>query len=89
MPLDNPDWTPRQNVLTKADLDELAKLLAQHPCKFGQITHEQMDKMARLSDFFDRAEKKIMDSITYAVLAILGGLLWMLYNHGFFIGKKG
>ncbi|MFZ4856121.1 MAG: hypothetical protein ACOYL3_06965 [Desulfuromonadaceae bacterium] len=87
----NPNWIPRQQILTHKDLEELAALmqsqLAKHPCQFGNLTHDQMDRIAKLAEFFERAEKKIMDSITYAVLALIGGLIWILYNHGYGIHK--
>ena len=76
------ELTPRKNVLTPADLEELSKLLADHPCKF-KVSHEEMDSIKRMSGFFNTVEKKVIDAITWAVIAVLGGFFWLLYNHGY------
>ena len=81
----------RAQVLTQKDLEQLALLMSEqlqhHPCKFGGVTHEQMDKMVRLSDFFERFEKKVMDGISYAALVVIGGIVYLLYNHGYLVKK--
>jgi hypothetical protein len=84
MPHEN--WTPRQNVLTEADLQELSRLLAQHPCKFA-VTHEEMDDIKRMSSFFKKVEDKVVGGITWALIAFIGGMLYIFYNHGYFIKK--
>lgn len=81
------NYIPRKNVLTPADLEELARLLATHPCKFS-VTHEEMDDIKRVASFFGRVEKKIIDSVTWGVIAIIGGVLWLFYNHGYFLKGK-
>jgi hypothetical protein len=85
--IENKDWKPRQNVLTEADLDRLRQMLSEHPCKFS-VTHEQMDRVVRLSEIFERIEKKVIDGITWAFIAIIGGILFLFYNHGMFKGTK-
>lgn len=78
------DYVPRKNVLTAADLENLSQLLADHPCKF-KVSHEQMDDIMRMSKFFKTFEKKVLDGVSWLFLAIIGGIFWMLYNHGYFV----
>lgn len=78
------NYVPRKNVLTEADLKELAALLSQHPCKF-QVSHEEMDDIKRFTGFFKTFEKKIVDGVSWVFLALIAGIFWVLYNHGYFI----
>ena len=81
---DERDWVPRKQVLTQADLEELARLLANHPCKFN-VSHDEMDDIKRLSGFFKKVEDKVVGGITWFVIALIGGMFWLLYNHGYFL----
>jgi hypothetical protein len=78
---------PRQSVLTDKDLESLASLLSKHPCKFPSVDHEQMDKIVRMSNFFEQVENKIIGGISWAFIAFIGGILYLFYNHGMFIKK--
>ena len=89
----NPDWTPRKQTLTEADvalIESIVKrLMNEHyQCRIN-VTHEEMDDIKRVAKFFNATESVIVKWITKMVLwfgiTVVGGVIWLLYNHGYFV----
>lgn len=84
-----PEYSPpRRSVnLSDADIERLRALLADHPCKFA-ITHEEMDDLKRLSRFIKDVEAKVVGGIAWFFIALIAGMLALLYNHGYLLKGK-
>ena len=77
----------RSSNLSDTDLQRLRDILLEHPCKFS-VSHEEMDNIKRMSQFFQKVEDKVISGLTWVFIAIIGGMFWMLYNHGYFFKDK-
>ena len=89
-------WIERKQTLTEADLlvieSIVRKLIDEHHlCKID-LTHEQLDDVKRLSKFFNIAESAIVKTISKTILwvslTVVGGIFWLLYKHGYFLGGR-
>ena len=87
-----PAWTPRKQTLTEEDIRVIESMVRdliaeQHLCKIN-VTHEEMDDIKRVAKFFTVAESTIIKTVSKAILwgsiTIIGGVFWLLYQHGYF-----
>ena len=87
-----PAWTPRKQTLTEEDIRVIESMVReliaeQHKCHIN-VTHEEMDDIKRVSKFFTLAESAIIKTISRAIMwvciTVIGGVFWLLYNHGYF-----
>lgn len=85
-------WTPRKQTLTEADIQVIETIVRrlideQHLCKIN-VTHDEMDDIKRVAKFFTLAESTIIKGISkmimWGCITIVGGVCWLLYQHGYF-----
>jgi hypothetical protein len=92
----------RRRNLSDEDIEALRGALQEH-CRLGSLTpedvesvhkirlfldkEENMQALKRIAGFVTAIENKVIGAITWSFIFLIGGLFWMLYNHGYLVKK--
>lgn len=81
MPSDPQQWTPRQNVLTQADLEELKNLMQCTKCSFN---HDEADTLKNLAKNINTATKLSTKVIITGIVLGTLSMIWFAVKHVIF-----